>query len=65
MCQGATLNFGQQPVKRQQEVPGPNVAGNGVQVADHEARIAALESAVSALQAVVADHEARIAALEP
>jgi hypothetical protein len=65
MFQGKNLNLTDIPNRRAQEVPGPTVAADGVQVADHESRIAALEALVAALQATAADHETRITALEP
>ena len=71
MFQGTTLNFGSQPVKRAQEVPGPTVSANGAQVADHEDRITALETAdiaidgrVDALEAADLALDGRLDALE-
>lgn len=71
MLQGTTLNFGSQPVKRSQEVPAPTVAANGVQVADHEDRITALETAdiaidgrLDALESADTSLDSRLDALE-
>lgn len=64
MLQGTTLNFGSQPVKRLQEVPAPTVAANGVQVADHEDRIAALEAADVAIDGRLDALEAADTALD-
>lgn len=64
MFQGTDLNFSSQPVKRQQIVPAPTVAANGVQVADHETRIGALEAADVALDGRVDALEAADAALD-
>jgi len=64
MFQGTTLNFGTQPVARGQIIPAPTVAANGVQVADHETRIEALEVADTALDGRVDALEAADTALD-
>lgn len=44
MEQGTNLNFSRIPTRRGQVQPGPIVQANGVQVSDHETRIADLEA---------------------
>lgn len=64
MFQGTDLNFTSQPVKRQQTIPAPTVAANGVQVADHETRIDALEAADLAIDSRLDALEASDTALD-
>lgn len=44
MFQGRDLNFTDIPQSRGQTVPGPAIVADGAQVADHEARVTALEN---------------------